>query len=488
MVITTLGNIKGPKGDRGERGPKGLPGMNAAPTDAAVAGLIGTPGDSESKAAVVDLAVWQGSVVNAAQFGLVPGESVDGAPAIQTAIDTAAALGIRTVLIPPGDFGASGIRLRDRTYLSGYGATLHRLPGTGMVVMNWEEGDTTTVGYEGASDIVVEGLAFDGHGDTILENLNTVTFQHCRNIIVRDCVFRRSRGYHALELNAVDNALVHNCRFEGFVAVAGLTLKEAIQIDCATSMVNAGAPDGTMTRDVVVQGCVFTGYGELPPHHVAVGAHATVAGAFYDNISVLDCRMEGMTGRGVAAYYWRGGEIRGNFMSVPVSSFGVRAQECYGLTISGNFIVGPGAGAATQGISVSINSKVCRVVGNHVENINEGIYAGSGTLGVLIASNTIRETGSYAIVADSSNDVEITGNNVFGAGYPAGAFGAIRITGTSNAASITGNKVRPHGAGTEVMAAISVAATAPSAWGFGNDFFGMPAASAGAINTTSNRT
>ncbi len=437
MGITTLGNIKGPKGDRGERGPKGLPGMNAAPTDAAVAGLIGTPGDSESKAAVVDLAVWQGSVVNAAQFGLVPGESIDGAPAI------------RTVLIPPGDFGASGFRLRDRTYLSGYGATLHRLPGTGMVVMNWEDGDTTTIAYEGASDIVIEGITFDGHGDTIL---------------------------------------VHNCRFEGFAPVAGLTFKEAIQIDCASEFVNAGAADGTMTRDVVVEGCVFTSYESLPAHHVAVGSHATVEAAFYDNISVLDCRMDGLTGRGVAAYFWRGGEIRGNFMSVPGSSFGVRAQECYGLAITGNYVVGAGPAASTQGLNVTTNSKVCRVVGNHVEQINEGIYIGSGTLGVVVASNTIRETGSYAIVADSANDVEITGNNIFGAGYPAGAFGAIRITGTSNAASVTGNKVRPHGAGTEVMAAISVSATSSNAWGFGNDFFGMPAATAGTINTTSNRT
>lgn len=53
MAFTTITNLRGPEG---KRGPQGIPGANSLPTDAAVAGLLGTEGDSESKTAATEIA------------------------------------------------------------------------------------------------------------------------------------------------------------------------------------------------------------------------------------------------------------------------------------------------------------------------------------------------------------------------------------------------------------------------------------------------
>lgn len=423
--------------------------------------------------------------VSIVDHGGTASATFDNGPALIAAL--AAANG-RPVVLPRGEYGlGTRVHLPAGAVIQGYGATLHRLAGLGMMLVNWAPGDTTTTAYNGRGNIRLEGLTFDGHGDTVTDNLNTVTFDHCRNIAVVDCVFRRSRGYHALELNSVDGALVDNCRFEGFTAVAGLTEKEAIQVDCAVAgAVDSGVADGTMAKNITIRDCWFGGYGALPAHHVAVGSHSVSAGSFYDNIRVVRATIELPGVMGVKPFYWRRSVVEGGQITIGASVWGIRMYQCHAVTVSKTAVIGPGS----QGIAIDANSVDCSIDGAHVEGMAEGLYIWSGVSGARVVGCTARRTTSYGIIANGAKDSLIANNVIDGAGFSAGALAAIRVSdqlaGTTNI-SIIGNKVLKHGAGTEVAAGVSVAAGATNTQVFGNDFLGLAAAVSGTASTTGNR-
>ncbi len=401
------------------------------PEGAALAGTFAKPSNftipatAEANALAAVLATYSTTLpgISVKDFGAVASASFDNGPAITAAL--AAANG-RRVIIPPGEYGLGTIvRLPAGAIIEGYGATLHRLAGLGMMFVNWASGDVTTTVYNGRSNIVLAGITFDGHGDTITDNLNTVTFDHCRNITVRDCTFRRSRGYHSLELNSTDGALVENCRFEGFTAVGGLDEKEAVQVDCAISgAVDSGVADGTMSKNITVRDSIFTGYGAVPAHHVAVGSHSVQAGLFYDNIRVLNCTIEAPGNFGIKPYYWRESVIDGCSIEITTGVFGIRMYQCQAVVVANTRVVGAGA----QGITIDATSIGCKVANSHVEGMAEGLYLWTGVTGATIIGCTTRRTTSYGIIINGAKDCLITGNVIDGAGYTTGALAAIRVS------------------------------------------------------------
>ncbi|RLP70857.1 hypothetical protein D9V30_00010 [Mycetocola reblochoni] len=489
MAVEYLGNWKGPRGVQGKRGARGLPGVNAVENDAAVAAYLA----AEDSASGRELARRVGQVaLSTADFGAEPDSGIDATPAIQAAID-AAGPG-KSVILAPGNYAIGGrLRLRNVTQLHGYGATLTRtqyagLPTEGLMVVNWDEGDYTTTGYNGHSDIGVYGITFDFAGDTIEHAGNTVTFNHARNITVRDCTFRRGRGYHDLELNSTDGALIDNCTFAGFVETAGLPGKEAIQIDVAQyGDDDSGAKDGTMAKNITVRKCTFTSYGELPGAPTGVGSHARDGGKQYEGITITDCVFTGGTGRAVDGWYWSKSSVTGNTVSGYTQ--GIRLVDSHDSAVNGNQI----SSVVSQGVSLGTNSTGVAVVGNTISDCAAGVFIGDGGRGNTVSGNTTVRTSSYAAIVEGADETLISGNTFRSPGYPAGAFGAVRITSnastsTSWGTSVTANKVITHGAGTEVSAGVSVVSDAQETWVFGNDFRGLAQATTGPVNTTSNRT
>jgi polygalacturonase len=440
------------------------------------------PGEVEG-AAIVNAT----AIVTVTGYGAVGDGVTDDSAAINAALDAAAAQSAVT-LLPPGDYAVgSRIIFPAGARVVGYGATIHRKAGLGTLAVNWVTGDTTTTGYEGPSNITLEGITFDAHGDTQTSNpANVVGFGHCKNIRIIGCTFRRTSGYHALELNAVDGAYVENCRFEGFSEVGGLTEKEALQIDCATPG-DYGAADNTPAKNVTIIGCVFEGYAAVPAHHTAIGGHTAPSG-FYDNITVIGCTITNPTVRGINAYYWRGSTILNctvTFTGTGVQ--GIRSPNADALSIIGCRVAGPGAGHTTQGITVSTSSANCKAIACHVTGVDTAYYAGTGSTGFVVEGCTSYRTIGPGVLIDGANDSLVSGNNLLGAGYTAGTTGTIRVTGSAARVSISGNRCRPHGAGTEASAAVSINAGSTDAWVFGNDFLGMVTATSGTVNTTSNR-
>lgn len=431
---------------------------------------------------------------NVMAYGATGNGTTNDAPAIQAAIDAAAGGG--TVVFPPGNYGISAtLVLQAGITLRGYGATIHRLAAAVGLSManNFTATDTTTAAYAGRSNITILGLTWDGHGDTLTSaGSNMVTFNHATNIRVRDCRFLRCIGFHSLEMNSIDGGFIDGCTFEGYQSFTGLVDKEAIQIDCANSgAVNSGLTDGTPAINISVTNCVFKGFGAMPSHPVGVGSHGlSNTGAYYENISISNIIHLSPSTRGVGGYYWKNANIQSVKVVNPAQQ-GIRLFACLRSTVA-NSTVFASTPASTQAISFNIvgtdPTQWCVASGNVVEGTNEGIVFRQAKSCIAVG-NITRNTASYGITMDGTTDCSVLSNHVLGAGYTAGALGAIRVSnanGTISGTAVANNVVRPHGAGTEVTNGVSIA-TATNTWVFGNDFKGIATAIAGTADTTSNR-
>lgn len=306
--------------------------------------------------------------VDAGDYGLTSSPTVDNTAALQAALDAAAG---GVLVIPPGQYGCAPVeplRLPAGVTVLAHGATLHALTGRRAMVVNFADGDTTTTGYTGRSGITWEGGVLDAHGDTITATSgNIAAMNHARDIVWRGVTFRRTRSFHALELNAIDGAVVDACTFEGWADDGTHPTKEAVQIDVALSgSISSGAYDGTMTRDVVVSNSRLRGFESLPAAPVLVGSHRAAEGAYFDAIRVHGCSADGSQYAAVRPYRWRHFTVAGNAL-LGCGDAAVRATECVNGDLGPNALTTTGAtgyiledcsGVRRHGRSVTTSSAV----------------------------------------------------------------------------------------------------------------------------------
>ena len=457
--------------------------------------FIGAPPSNAKDVVTKDYMTGTVAIVNVKDYGAVGDGVTNDRVAVQAALDAGAN---RMVIFPPGRYlinkGATntGVYVSANTHIKGIGATLVRGDVTSSILTNYPEGDSTTTAYNGRSNILIEGMTFDGMGDaSTAVSGNITTWNHAENITLRNCTWLRPKGYHSCEVNSMKNVLIENCNFLGYVVDLALTYKEAVQVDCAVSgSLGSGAYDNTVCQNITVRNCRFgpDSYGN-PAHQVAIGSHAVPSGLFYDNITVENCIMDNTMTAAVRPYYWRKSILKhvvAHNLAADVP-YGIRAEFCDDLIISDCQVYYTDSSGGGACISVRQGDE-CSVL---------GCYTYGGSLGV--AFNTSRSCSAvschtkfqktYGLIADACNDILFSSNLVHGSCYPSGGTGAIRVTAlaTSIRTSIVSNRVVPHGAGTEASYAVAVGANAVGTWVFGNDFMGMPAATTGAVSTTSNR-
>ena len=255
--------------------------------------------------------------VSVDDFGAVGDGTTDDYEAIQEALDYIYSNGGGTVYFTSGKtyLISKSLFIRDYTNIYAYGATIKAKGSIGLLV-NQGDGEEPT-GYSGHSHIMVEGGIWDCDAHSFEDGLGTnygqngISFTHCQDITIRDVTILNTAVYHAIELNACQNARIQDCNFLGFKLGTGN--KEAIQLDVAQKNSGNKAWDGTLCNNVVITGC-FTGPSErLPAHPVFVGSHATYEKNCYSNIIITnnivnsDC--------GVYAYYWKDCIITGNIFN-----------------------------------------------------------------------------------------------------------------------------------------------------------------------------
>jgi parallel beta-helix repeat protein len=462
--------------------------------------------------------------------------TTDDRAAIQAQLNAARDAGGGIVFIPPGrTYGISTfLVVYADTTIWAYGATLKAIGNSGLL-RNFLSTDLFA-GYTGRSRIRVLGGTWDGNAahagvGSVTSETNVMNFVHCQDITVRDATLTNVSTAHALEFNGCDGGRALNCRFLGFKDnSSGSTrgFSEAVQIDITKSGSSSiGDFDNTPARNILVSGCYFGPSTRLGAFGRAVGSHTLVAGITYDNIQVLDNRIDGTLQEGIHPYGWKRAILARNVITgtgksgilATLTDPATTSVAPTGMNISDNVIEGAGEDSGIRvlsfaaykypGVVISgnvvksvtgngIHAEHCQapnITGNRVESTTStGIYAHcsdgatltgntcrsvgsnalniSGTVGATVAGNTVDGTSlNFGVFVgqgtDSTNstDAVISGNNI-----TAPASAGIRLSTNATGCLVVGNKVRKaSGAATS---ALSMAASATGCMVTNNDFSG----------------
>ncbi|MGW5420422.1 right-handed parallel beta-helix repeat-containing protein [Streptomyces sp. NPDC003943] len=360
--------------------------------------------------------------VTAAPYDAKGDGIADDSAAFQAALAAVKAVpGGATLLIPPGTYAIrTSLVLGAGTTVHAYGATIVRTDDSGALLKNFDS-VTQVYGYEGAGSIAVLGGTWDMRGGQHGKQSDAMGFAHCDGVLVKDCTILDTPSAHAVELNAVRNAAVVNCVFDGHHPGDGasLTTKEAVQITCATDgNLPAPAYDLTTCEDVLITGCTLKAGTTTGPFGALCGDHWGAKGRTHRRIRVIGNTVEKSGAYGVHVADWQDSVVADNTID--------------GVALHGVYLNSP-QGNALSGITVS---------GNTVRNIDGSggitvsvpkfntvpVTYGARHSDLTISRNTVESVkGEAAIYVSRTDGVTVTRNTVTG---------TVRLTDTGNAQGI----------------------------------------------------
>lgn len=201
-----------------------------------------------------------------------------------------------------------------------------------------------TTGYDGPGNIHVIGGTLDNNYEQLdkypTKQVNMVNLRHADNVSFENVTFRNSISNHVFDINGTRNLKLLNCTFEGYINLNGKpqAQAEAVQIsEYIPGGIDGGVVDGTPTRDVLIENCVFKRSDQLGGFDVCIGNHITAHNVFNENIEVNnnifeDCNI------GIRPYKW-------NIVKMTDNIF-IKNDEC--IRISS---VGGGYGASASDIN-----------------------------------------------------------------------------------------------------------------------------------------
>ena len=301
----------------------------------------------------------------AQEFGAKGDGLTDDTTAIQTLLNTQG-----FCYISEGDYRLTKtLKLMKNTYL--------KMHPNARLIRHHDDthlstGDTTSRGYDGQGNILIEGGIIDCNGISYPDVGSGLSIIHGNNITVRDTtILNTSRG-HAMEISGSKNVLVENVKFKGYAIDPDGSnyYVEAIQIEpTLPPPIGAGytfehVTDSTPSKDVVIQHCYFGPSEQLPAFPCAIGQHGAKYGLFYENIKILNNTIEGCSYWAIRPFKFSNCLIEGN--TVKNGSGG------------GIYVVTPGSGAS-------------------IEDVNGNIREGEGFKNVTISNNLFSRLGSKAI-------------------------------------------------------------------------------------------
>lgn len=147
------------------------------------------------------------------------------------------------------------------------------------------EFNVATIKYEGTNNIHVKGGTLLHNGNETPRNMFLLF--HARNIKFENVTFKNIVASHALDLVGCENVIVENCKFLGYDHnKSNEKFREVIQIDCAVKTgagldeslypIDSLCFDGTRTRNVLIENCIFDRSDTLPAPHNCIGTHSQV--------------------------------------------------------------------------------------------------------------------------------------------------------------------------------------------------------------------
>lgn len=250
------------------------------------------------------------------------------------------------------------------------------------------ESNVNTVKYEGVNNITVTGGIIIHNGNDVPRNMFSLF--HARNIKFENVTFKNIVASHAIDLVGCENVEIQSCKFLGYDHTkSNVKYREVIQIDVCGQTgtgydteiypVDSKCYDGTRTKNVLIENCIFDKSDTLPPAHNCIGTHSQVANSLEGDLrsNNITIRNNVFMGNGLITTKNDDGDIS-------------RAGKCIRLiqmsdvTIEGNIIKNYG-----RAISCEIMSKYRALNGEVVTDEEKVKKQNIGNVNVSIINNII---------------------------------------------------------------------------------------------------
>lgn len=337
--------------------------------------------------------------------------------------------------------------------------------------------DESIGGYDLAKNLYIHGGTWTGGNLSKAASSGTnIIFVHVNGLFIWDANIKNVYCGHLMELNAVNNAVIDNCKFSGFFTLNSAGAENAIQLDISAeaddnldSTDHDSVPSGYKNDDYVpcrnisITNNTFNdtpdmGLGYFPS---AIGANKILVakkGVYMENITISNNKISnvsyaGILARGfknsaienntitnsgksaITADKWSGGFIHGNTITSS-DSYGVYIENSVLHFVNDNIIKNCNNfaldlnasttetiknntidGCKKSGILISTNSVVNQnIEGNTIKNLIgetcHGIYIYGGKVVNKITGNTISNVSTNGIYILKGSAGDITGNEI----------------------------------------------------------------------------
>ncbi|MCC5904573.1 MAG: right-handed parallel beta-helix repeat-containing protein [Balneolaceae bacterium] len=358
-------------------------------------------------------------VLNVKEFGAGGMGETDDSEAIQAALDTSRERNLEIVYVPEGIYHISDILIiyENTTLHLDRNAVIIRKADINAMLIN---GTENVPGYDGQSNITVEGGTWDGNSREFPSNVTPLGFGHARNITVQNLTVLDVYNWHHLEINAIDGATIRGCFFEGMILTRAFT--EMIQIDLMGTegmFPWFGEFDNTTCRNVLIDRCTFKN-----GNTAGIGTHSTRKDALHEYITISNCEFINLEREGIVGQNWQHVHIENNFLKNCNQGILMEAKsetDCEDISIINNRMVKtdyPEPGEGIRILSEENGSQIrhIQVRGNYLSGVeNHGIRIDFCDHAV-VQGNTVKECDLSGILSYYSDNISIIENSAFGNG------------------------------------------------------------------------
>ncbi|MED3792316.1 right-handed parallel beta-helix repeat-containing protein [Niallia alba] len=256
--------------------------------------------------------------VNVKVLGAIGNGIADDTAVIQTALNTVYQQGGGIVVVPSGKYKlTSSLFIGSNVYLSlNKNAQLIRFHNDDFIVnFSKVKGSSKLTGYNGESNITIDGGIWDNQGD-LNDSGQCMLFAHAKNIKVTNAVILDVKGGHAIEFNGIDGGIIDNVEAYGF---NGQTFRGAFQIDLdktgtPPTLGDYGSLDSTPCKNIEVKNCKVGKSKKMNSWGRGVETHNATIGVSHENISIHDNYFENTIETAIRAYAWNNISIKKNRM------------------------------------------------------------------------------------------------------------------------------------------------------------------------------
>ncbi len=313
---------------------------------------------------------------------------------------------IYKITIPAGNYTASSqLKLWSNTWLYMNGVTIERTSGYNMLRFGnvSDLNGNPATGYNGFSNIHIEGGTFDGGGfaNAIMQ------IGHSKDIEIKGVTYKNVGNSHMIEMGGCSDVTVEDCTFRDFKGTwSSKTNYEALQLEIVTTRGShfAGYPnnnDETPCKNITVKGCTFKNLQR------GVGSHTGIVNSYFTNIVIEGNVFENITGFAVIATNYLNSTIHNNTIKncgsgSVYNSFLKASKNFYPSQIKSN------SHTAYTNMNTRIHNNTIEVIPGYkadYENVAYGIQLSGKNL--TSASDGI-PAGDYRCSGISIKDNEIT--------------------------------------------------------------------------------